>query len=288
MIVDISNHDCFESFFRHFLLELVLFGDVSDTSKLQEQTNDLGYSLYKLLSGLVVVPVLAILFLARLHVWTASVRSIFWAVSFIFAFSSIANAPSLITENLLSLTPFSWDVCGVVYYSVNFFCSHSLCNFYWCSPALSQRRYLTRVPCDIIFSKNSFMFFGSWDFVFLRNSRNNGCNRLLRRSSTNSQSNTSVMDQLCPQKSFPLAVTLFYTSYFLPHVLLTWIVRNHRKLAEFLLTWHRERYMLYATTFLPDVSTYVPRWYPSHLIGPDSYAILIFRHLFLFSFLVDW
>ena len=43
---------------------------------------------------------------------------------------------------------------------------------------------------------------------------NNGCNHLLRLSSTDSQSNSPGIDQSCPQKSFLLDVTLSHT-YFL-------------------------------------------------------------------------
>ena len=161
----------FESFFRHLLLELVPFGDVSDMSELQERTNDLGYSPYKLLSGLVVLPVVAILFLACSHVWTAYAHIIFWAVSFSFLFKSIANAPSLITANILSMNLFIWGMCGVVYSNFTFYFLHD-----WCSPALSQRRYLTRVPRDVIFSKN-ISYFSEVDTLFSYVGKNVSRNR---------------------------------------------------------------------------------------------------------------
>ena len=115
-----------------------------------------------------------------------------------------------------------------------------------------------------------------------RNSRNNGCNCLICRSSTDTKYISPRMDQSCPQKSFLPAVTLSYKSFSSLYSILPWIVHNHLKLVVCLLTWHQERYMLYTTTFLPYVSTYEPRWCPFNLIGPTSYSIRIFHHWFPF------
>ena len=174
------------------------------------------------------------------------------------------------------MNPFSWSVCVVVYSNVTFYFSYALCNLDWCSPALSQLSYLTGVPRAVIFSKTLLKFSDVEILFSLGNSMNKGCNRLLRQSSTDFQLDFPGMEQSCPQKYFLPAVAILYTSYFSPHVLLSWNVHNHSKPGVCLLTWHRESYMLCATTFLPDVSTYLPRWCPYHSIGPTSYAILLF------------
>ena len=127
-----------------------------------------GFSPYMVLNGLVLLPVAAILFLTRSHVWTSSAHRFFWDVSLSLVFNSIANAPSLMTENILSMTLFSWGMCGMVYPNATFSFSHAFCNFDWRYPAFSQQRYLTGIPHDFIFLKNSPIFFGSCDVVFVK------------------------------------------------------------------------------------------------------------------------
>ena len=85
--------------------------------------------------------------------------------------SVISRVISMCTSplvNILSMNMFRWGVCGVVYSNLTFSFSHAFCHFDWCSPALSQRIYLTVVPHDVIFSKNSSIFFGSCNSVFVK------------------------------------------------------------------------------------------------------------------------
>ena len=228
------------------------------------------------------------MFLTRSHIWTSSAHRISWAVSLSFAFNGITIDPSLIIENVIDMTLYRLGVCGVVYSNVTFSFLNALCNFDWFSPTLSQRIYLTGVPRYVVFLKKYYIFLSVFTWFRWRNSRNNGCNRLLIQSSTYYQSRFPIIGQSCQQKYFLLAVTLLYKSFSSPHMLLPQIFHNHSKLVVFLLTWHWERYMLNATTFLPDVSTYEPCLCLSHLKVPTYCAILIFLHWCLFFVLVYW
>ena len=153
-------------FFICFLI-LSLFVTCKIRPKSDNYPIILGFSPYKITNRLVILPVFPILFCTRPHVLTASVHKIFQAVLFNFVFMSIANALSLMTENLASMVPFNWGVWGVVYPNVIFYFSHSFFYFDWCSLELSQCKYVTGVPCDIFF-QGILSFFGSGKFIAVK------------------------------------------------------------------------------------------------------------------------
>ena len=209
----ISNNDCLGFFSVVCFLNLshLLTHDICPNS--ENKPMIFGLSPYKCSNWLVVLPVGAILFLTHLHIWTYSYHSIFWASSFSFLFSIISSTPYLITANLLYMTLFSWGVCGVVYSNVIFYFLHDFCNFDWCYPALSQQIYLLASHVTSYFWRTLPSSLAVVTWFLWRNSRNNWCNSLLRQSSTDSQSNSPEIDQLCPQKYFLLDVKLLYKSF---------------------------------------------------------------------------
>ena len=167
MIFCISNHHWLECFVCHLLVPFWWHSQYVQTLR----KKIFGFSTQTFSNLLVVLPVLAILLFMCLHVLPASEHSIFLDMWLSLVFKIITNAPFLITENLLSVNPFSWGLCGVVYFRVTFYFLHAFCNFDWCSPVLSQHRYLTGLPHDIIFSKKSSIFFGSCNLVFVKKLR---------------------------------------------------------------------------------------------------------------------
>ena len=113
----------------------------------------LGFSPKKIPNGVFVLPLVAILVRTRLYVCTAYYHIMFGYMSLNFAFKSISNAPSLMTTNLPFMTPFNWGMWVIVYSNVIYSFSHTFYNFDWFLPALSQYKYLTGVPRDVIFQR---------------------------------------------------------------------------------------------------------------------------------------
>ena len=60
---------------------------------------------------------------------------------------------SLMTANLVSTTSLNWGVCSVLYSNLVFSFSHTSWNFDSCYPVLSQHKYLTGVPREVIFQR---------------------------------------------------------------------------------------------------------------------------------------
>ena len=191
------------------------------------------------------------------------------------------------TANLLLMTPLKWGVWGVINPNIIFYFSHNFRNFVWCSPELSQRKYLTGVPRDVIFQMIILFDSVVATSSSRRNSRNNGCTHILRQCSNCYQLNILGMDQSCPQKCFLPDFNIFCTSSFWLYNFFLLILRNYHKSVVCLSAWNPECHTLDAIKFLKDVGIDEPHLCPFHAVGQLLDPIFFFV-IAILNFLFLW